>query len=191
MPWIRRSAILSILLYLFFSQTDYTDADIFAERVVTHNTFSGMTLSFSIKNSLNSNSIANLFQLSDMQPGGFDLGALRVEAGTGAKFNYALKTSRLSGDEAFCNSLQLKVTNRALAELYAGSLMDFSMSATSADVALKELIFFVSLDEQTETLKNKDCEFSFEFKTYQNDPAEQGGISVGQLISNSISSGSW
>ncbi len=188
--WIRRIAILSILLYLFFSRTDYTDADMFAERVVAHNTFSGLTLSFSIGSSANNNPTTKLFQLSDLQSGGFDLGALRVNVGAGSEFNYQLRAIRLGGDEAFCDSLQLKVTDRNLVELYAGTLANLSLSAVSTDVALRELVFIVSLDEQNEALKNKDCEFNLSFKTYRDNPDETGGINAWQLIHNSISSGS-
>lgn len=191
MLWIRRIAILSILLYLFFSQTNYTDADMFAERVVARNTFSGLALNFSVRSSLNNNLATKLFQLADLQPGGFDLGALKVKAEAGREFRYQLSVNKLGGDEAFCNSLQLKVSDRVLSELYAGSLFDFSLSGASGEVALGELVFLVSLDEQNETLKNKTCEFNFSFKTYRDSPDEVGGIFVEQLIRNSISSGDW
>lgn len=54
-----------------------------------------------------------------------------------------------------------------------------------------DFIYFISLDEKDQKLKNKICEFNFIFKTYRDNPNEQGGIFAQRLISNVISSGNW
>jgi hypothetical protein len=83
------------------------------------------------------------------------------------------------------------VFNRSFFQLYEGSLLDLSLNDNLGSQDLKDFIFFVSLDDSDEELKNKICEFNFSFKTYRESPGEQGGIYAERLISNVISSGSW
>ncbi len=190
-PEIKKLAVFLMLLYVFLIKTDYTDADIFAERVVSNNKFSAISLDFSTRNSFNNSSIANLFHSLGIQPGGFDLAAARIKAETGADFKYRLKTVKTNGDDFFCGRLKVKVFNRSFFEIFNGSLMDLSINSNFANSNPKDFIFFVSLDEQDQELKNKICEFDFDLKTYRDNPDEQGGIFARRLIGNVVSSGSW
>ena len=189
-PGIKRLALFLMLLYIFLIATSYTDADIFAERVVSHNKFSALTLDFSTRNSFNNSLTTSLFHSLGIQPGGFDLGAVRIKAETEAKFRYRLKTVETNGDDAFCRRLQVKVLDRNFFEVFSGSLLDLSFTARFTDADPRDFIFFISLDDQDPSLKNKICEFNFDFRTYR-PPDETGGIFAERLIGNVISSGSW
>ena len=65
---IKRLTVFLILLYIFLSKTNYTDADIFAERKVQNNKFSAITLDFSTKNSFNNGLITSLFSSLGIVP---------------------------------------------------------------------------------------------------------------------------
>ena len=186
-PEIKRLALFLILLYLFLIKTNYTDADIFAERIVSHNKLSATTLDFSTRSSFNNSPAISLFHSVGIQSGGFDLAAIRVAPDNETKFKYRLRSVKTNGDDFFCSQLQLKVFNRNFFEIYNGSLLDLSLTTLNSDP--RDYIFFISLDDQNPALKNKICEFNFDFKTFRNKPDEQGGIFAQRLISNIISSG--
>jgi len=186
-PEIKRLALFLILLYFFLIKTGYTDADIFAERVVSHNKFSALSLDFSTRSSFNNSPATSLFHSLGIQPGGFDLAAARVKAETDTKFRYRLRSVKTNGDDLFCGKLHLKVFNRNFFEVFNGSLLDLSLTTINSDP--RDFIFFVSLDDQDAALKNKICEFNFDFRTFRVTPDEQGGIFAQRLIGNVISSG--
>ncbi|MFA5886794.1 MAG: hypothetical protein WC863_03360 [Patescibacteria group bacterium] len=188
-PEIKRLAIFLILLYVFLIKTGYTDADIFAERVVSRNKFSVMTLDFSTKSSFNNSPVTSLFHSLGIQPNGFDLAAAKVKAETDAKFKYHLRAVKTNGDDFFCSQLQVRVFNRNFLEIFSGSLLNLSFSTANSNP--RDFIFFVSLSGQDQALQNKICEFNFDLKTYRDQPDEQGGIFAQRLISNVISSGNW
>lgn len=190
-PGIKKLTAFLILLYLFLIKTGYTDADIFAERTVSHNKFSALAIDFSIKNSFNNTTINSLFYSLGIVPSGFDLGALRLKANENNKFNYRVRTITTNGDDLFCKSLRVKIFDRNFFQIYNGSLTDLSFSSRFINSNPKDFIFFISLDDQNSELKNKICEFNFDFKTYRDNPDEPGGIFAQRLINNVISSSSW
>lgn len=190
-PGIKKLTAFLILLYLFLIKTGYTDADIFAERTVSHNKFSALAIDFSIKNSFNNTTINSLFYSLGIVPSGFDLGALRLKANENNKFSYRVKTIKTNGDDLFCKSLRVKIFDRNFFQIYNGSLADLFFSSRFTNSNPKDFIFFISLDDQNSELKNKICEFNFDFKTYRDNPDEQGGIFAQRLINNVISSSNW
>lgn len=109
---IKRLTVFLILLYIFLSKTNYTDADIFAERKVQNNKFSAITLDFSTKNSFNNGLITSLFSSLGIVPFGFDLRAARVTQEDGANSKYYLRTIKTNGDDFLCNNLKVKVLSR-------------------------------------------------------------------------------
>lgn len=188
---IKRLAVFLILLYIFLIKTGYTDADIFAERIVNKNKFSIVSLDFLANNSFSNLEISNLFHTSGLQPGGFDLGAIRVKPSFDTKFKYHLRSVKTNGDDYFCNQLKVKVMDRNFFEIYSGSLMNLSLSSKFSNNEAKDFIFFISLDKDDQNLKNKICEFNLNFKTYRDNPEETGGIFAERSVNNIISSGNW
>jgi len=186
-PEIKRLAAFLMLLYFFLIKTSYTDADIFAERIVSRNKFSALTLDFSTRSSFNDNLTTNLFRSLGIRPGGFDLAALRVRSETNTKFRYRLRAVKVNGDDLLCGQLKLKVFNRNFFEIFSGSLLDLSLTTINSDP--RDFIFFISLDDEDPALKSKICEFNFDFKTFRVQADEEGGLFAQRLINNVVSSG--
>ena len=78
---LRIQSVFFIMLFLalFLLNTGHTDADLFAERIVNNNHFSATTLSFSQRHTANNSYIDQLFRTINIQPEGFDLGAVRIK----------------------------------------------------------------------------------------------------------------
>lgn len=190
-PVIKRLAVFLILLYVFLVKTSYTDADIFAERTVSDNKFSAITLDFSTRNSFNNSLMTSLFSSLGIQPNGFDLGAAKIETDTDNKFKYRVKTVKTNGDDLFCSRLNVKVLDRNFFYIWSGPLLDLNFTSRLVNANPKDFIFFVSLDDHNPELKNRICEFNIALKTYRDNPDEQGGIFAERLINNVISSGNW
>lgn len=190
-PGIKRLAVFVMLLYIFLIKSSYTSADIFADRIVRNNKFSATSVDFSTRSSFNNSFIMSLFHSLGIQPGGFDLGAIKVKADTDTKFKYRMKIVRTNGDDYLCSRLQAQVLNRNLVGITSDSLSNLSFLSSFNGPSPKDLIFFISLDDDNAALKNKICEFNIDLKTYRNDPDEQGGIFAERKISNVISSGDW
>ncbi len=190
-PGIKRLCLFLIFLDLFLIKMNYTDADIFADRTVSRNRFTMINLDFSSRTSFNNNSITNLLQISGMQPGGFDLGAIKIKDESGRDFRYQLKTVKTNGDDFFCSQLNVKVLNRQFVQKFSGRLLDLSLKSDISKDEAEDLIFFLSFDSQDANLKNRICEFNFDFKTYRKAPDETGGIFAQRLVSNVVASGSW
>ena len=126
-----------------------------------------------------------------MLPNGFDLGAVRVKGEASASFKYNVRAVKTNGDDVLCGRLNLEVQNRSFGKVYNGRLMDFSLNSTMGSDSPADWILFVSLDDPSQYLRNKICEFNLDMKTYRNSPAEQGGIFAERLVGNVISSGTW
>lgn len=188
---IKQLIIFSILLSIFLIKTHYTNADIFAERIVGHNKMSALSLDFSSRSSFNYVQITTLFHSLGMQPGGFELGSLKITPENNSTFKYIFKVLKTGGDEAFCNSLLIKVLDKNFSSLYSGSLMNLNLPSDFTNADSKNFIFVVSLDDNSKTIQNKTCKFNFDFKSYHASPSETGGIYAERVISNVISSGSW
>jgi hypothetical protein len=188
---LNRLSWFLLLLYIFLIKSAYTDADIFAERVVRQNKFSAITLDFSTRITFNDNKIINLFHSLGFMPGGFDLAAVKIKNDSLNDFNYYIKTIKVSGDEVFCQSLQLEVFNNLRRPIYQGPLLDLIINSKLTDSQLENLIFFISFNDYDQELINKRCEFDFEFRTYWQNIDESGGIYAQRKVNNLITSGYW
>ncbi len=169
----------------------YTDADLFADRTVSHNMFSFISLDFSTRTSFNNNPITSLFHILGLQPSGFDLSAIRVQGESNQNFKYHLRALKTNGDDNFCNHLKIDIFNRHFDRKFSGKLMDLDLNSSLSGNESEDWIFFLSLSDRDPSLKNKICEFNFDFKTYRGAPGESGGIFAQRLINNIVSSGSW
>jgi len=188
---IRIILLFSIALYLFLINTHFTDADLFAERMVQRNVFSMTTLDFAVKNSVNNGSIVSLFHTVGLQPGGYDLGAIKIKNAGKLGFKYHIKAVKMSGDDALCNSLEVQVMQRNLTSKYQGKLLGLNIDSSLQNTSPEDWIFFVSLNETTQSLQGKICEFSIGFKTWRDQPDEKKGIFAERIITNVITTGNW
>lgn len=183
--------VFSLLISLFLINTYYTDADIFAERMVQHNRLSMTTIDFSARHSANNGSISYIFRTIGLQPGGFDLGAVKIKKEGKLGFKYHIKTVKTNGDDGLCNALNVQVLQRNLTVKYQGKLMNLSIDGEINGDVPDDWIFFIGLDDKGGELKSKICEFNLDFKTWRNQPNETKGIYAERILSNVISSGNW
>jgi len=188
---IKFVCLFILFLGTFLVNTQYTDADIFAEREVAANKFSMTSLDFFIQSTINKSRIDSLYNLVGLTAGGYDLAALKIKRDGKVNFKYQLKTQQINGDDVFCNSLNLIILKKDFSIVYSGKLMDLKFNSQIDNKDSEDWIFFLSLDQNGANLKNKICGFNFSFKTYRNNPDEKGGIYAQRLISNVVSSGSW
>jgi len=188
----RTKIALSILLFIAFIllHTDHTDADLVAERIVRANRMTATTLSFSTQQSANFSRLNLLFNTAGFQPGGFDLRAVRIKKDGKMNFKYRIKTVKKSGDDGFCNAINLQVLQNWQVK-YQGKLTNFKLDSTIPSNGIENWIFYLSLDDNQAALKNKTCEFDFDFKTYRQLPEEKTGFWAQRLINNNITSGNW
>lgn len=190
-PGLKILLILSIFLSLFLINTSYTDADIFAERVVTKNIFSAKTLNFLAMNTVNNSVITNLFRSMGMQPNGYDISAIKIKRDGPNGFKYRLKTKKTNGDDEFCNTINLTVFNKNWQQKYSGKLTNVMLTSSITSADPDDWIFFVSFDTDDVSMQNKLCEFSFDFSTFTQNPDETGGIRAQRLLTNVITSSNW
>lgn len=188
----RTKAILTIVLFisLFLIKTDYTDADLVDEETVINNRFTATTLAFSQRHTANNIRLGSLFNVSGFQPEGFDLEAVRIKKDGETDFKYRIKTIKKSGDDNFCNSLNLEVLQNWQIK-YQENLLNLVLDNTIPSNGRDDWVFYIGLDNDDPSLKNKTCEFDLDFKTWRNNPEEESGFWDQRLLNNIIISGNW
>ncbi len=182
---------LLILLYIFLIQSNYTDADIFAERTITENRMTAIVLDFSTRKTFNNNITNNLFSSFGFLPGGVDVAGIRIKGETDQDFKYYLKTIRIDGDDNFCENLQVRALDKNFKTIYNGSISDLALQSTISGEGNNYWIFAIGFNNTDANLKNKRCEFDFYFRTYRQNTNEEGGIFAERKINNVVASGEW
>lgn len=188
---IKRFALLLILIYLFLTRSGYTAADIFAERKVSKNKLTAVTLDLFAIESFNNFNKQVLFDYSSFLPGGYAINSLRVKSQSSGVFKYVISVKKIDGDENFCRSLKIKVLDLDFDKIQEGDLLDLRIVSEVKSERVDDWIFKISLDNYDHNLSNKICKFDLDIKTYYDTPSENGGIFAQKTISNVISSGTW
>ncbi len=187
-----KSALVSVMLMgVFLVNTGATDADIFAERNVRSNKFSATVMNFFAKSTINNSATSDLYKTVGILPGGYDFSAVKIKRDGNANLKYHFKVVKTNGDETLCNNLNLQILKRDLTTVSSGGLMNSSVDSQITSDNPEDWIFLLSLDQNDSALAGKVCQFDFDFKTYRNNPSEQGGIFAQRTIANMVSSGSW
>lgn len=178
-------AVFFISFFLTF--TLYTSADLRAQRIVPVK-FIATTLSFGQQHTANNSPIDSLFNTVGIRPGGFDVKAVRIQKTGKMNMKYRLTMIKTGGSDLFCNELNLQVLYKGT-QKYEGKLKDVAIDSQLQGTERDDWIFFVSFDNENPSLKNKNCEFDFQFKTYRDNPSEQTtGFYAIKKIGNVITS---
>lgn len=188
---IKKIALFLIFTYLFLLKSGETTADLFAERKISRNRLTATTLNLTAINSLNNLPQTELFNVSGLNPGGFAVASLKIKGESSGRFKYYFRIIKISGDEAFCQQLNLQIFNRSLNEKYNGPLLATDVRLPVSTSGDDDWIFLINLDNNQEELKNKVCEFALDVKTYYDDPSETGGVFAQQQIKSAVISGGW
>jgi len=187
-----RIILLTILaIAILLINTDYTDADLFAERNISQNRFVAIVLNFFARHTANNTPVTSLFRTTGIQPGGFDIATTRIRRDGKVEFKYYLKTVKLNGDDNFCKKLKIQTYTRAFQSKYSGSLTDMNIQSTITNDTPEDWVFVVSLDDSDISLKNKLCEFNIEFRTWNTNLNETKGIFAERKLNSIVSSGNW
>ncbi len=189
----RTRIILLIILFTscFLLNTNRTDADLVAERVVRNNRLTATTLSFSQRHTANDSHLSLLFNTVGLLPGGFDLAAVRLKKEGKLNFKYQLKVNKTGGDDLFCQALKIQVMQQGSFK-FEGSLLDLVIQANINEENLQhDWIFFISLEDNNANLRGKNCQFDFYFKTFRTNPQERKGFYAERTLTNNILSGFW
>ncbi len=188
---LRRFSWFFLLLYIFLLNSQFTDADIFAERIVEQNTLRAITLDFSTRETFSHNLNTKLFNSFGFLPNGFDVASILIKNDSISSFKYHLKAEKMSGHDELCDNLELKIFDRNFKNIYQGKLLNLSLNSEIKENDNQAYIFFISLNRDDSIIQSKICEFNFDFKTYRQNINEEGGIFAQRKLNNVITSGSW
>lgn len=178
-----------MIIGLFLLKTEYTDADLTAERAVSHK-YKVSTLQIGQLHTANNKKINTLFRTYDIVPDGFDVGSVRIKKDGQLDFKYHIKTEILSQDATLCNGLSIEIL-KGRTQQYKGSLNTVSVFSEINNNKKEDFIFFVSLESNNANLKNKQCDFNIVFKTYRTNPEEKKGLWSETKLNNIVTSGNW
>ncbi|NTU46370.1 hypothetical protein HGA88_01980 [Candidatus Roizmanbacteria bacterium] len=187
---IKTILILVMAISWFLMNSERTDADLFADRVVTNNRFTATTLSFGDKNTATNTSLSQLFVINGFIPGGYDIRPIRIKKEGKLDFKYRISTAVTSSQAVLCASLHVQVLQNWQVK-YAGKLADLSIDSTIPKSGVEDWVFVLQFDDQTASLKQKQCDFNFIIKTYRDDPASEKGFYAKRVLSNTIIAGTW
>lgn len=183
--------IILILLANWLLKTQTTSADIFAERLIRGNSLSATTLSFSQHHTASNFQVSGLFNTIGMQPGGFDVKAVRIKKDGKLDFKYHLKAKKTEGDDVVCQNLKIQVLLGGQ-QKYEGPLLDLSLNSNLTGNNKDDWVFFVGLQSNSAALKNKNCGFNFIFDSFRDRPDENPkGFHAEQSLNNNINNGTW
>ena len=106
-------------------------------------------------------------------------------------FKYIVSPEKTSGDDDFCNALELEVSLEGVPQpQYSGLIFNFLSETTTFALTADEWVFNVSLPASSPELNNKSCYFDFVFSGWQEEfPNEGEGYNDVEFSSNTIQSG--
>lgn len=187
---------LKILCFLFLGfyflliNSATTSADLADETKIKNNQMAATTLSFSDQNTANNQPLSQLFKTNGLVFGGFDLSSIRVKKDGKMGFKYQLQTEIKGSDDLLCKALDLELWQNQKVK-YQGKLSGFNFQSDLNGSLNEDWIFILKLDNESQTLMNKTCEFNFLLTTFRKDLEEKGGFRDEKIITNLVLSGRW
>lgn len=190
---IRPVPILKVFLLLFLVLlvfTQATDADLFDQEIIPGHTWSALTLDFSQRDTANNLPLSLLFNISGLQPDGFQVRSVRIKKDGSLDFHYRILSVKTAGNDPLCDSLLITIMKdwQIISE---GHLVDLSLDLNIDGRDRDDLIFFLSLEDDTISLTNKVCDFNLVFKTWREYPENTSGFTDEEVLENHVSTGSW
>lgn len=184
---------LKLLIFAFFilvASTKVTDADLIAIEKIRDNFFKALTLDISNKQTANNYPTSQLFNVTGIVPGGFQVESVRIQNDGEIQPNFRIIANKTAGDDTFCNVLNLRILHN-WQTVYNAKLMTFSYESTLSNKNYDDLIFIISLDQDIAPLNNRTCQFNFIVYTIQGGDNQQIGFYDEEVLQNVINSGAW
>lgn len=168
--------------------TQFTDADLFDEEVVSGHSLAATTLDFSSLDTANLSTKSLFFSVGGLVPTGFQVESVRVRKDGSEPFTLSLTTQQTGGNAELCQALQVKVF-KDWTQIFAGSLLSLALNEEiNTSEAYQDLVFVVGLDQATGSIMNSNCSFAFTFSTLQ---TESTRFSDTEVLTNTVATGSW
>lgn len=182
--------LLSLGFYFLLVKSTATSADLADETKIKSNRMAATTLSFSDRSTINNQPFFQLFKTNGLLPGGFDLASVRVKKEGQMGFKYQLQTETKGNDDLLCKALTLELWQNQKVK-YQGKLSGFNFQSDLTGADEEDWIFILGLNDKSQALTNKTCEFNFLLTTFRNNLQEKGGFRDEKKISNLVLSGKW
>ena len=187
---LKRALTVILIVGLLLSFSGFTDADLVAERLVKGNFFEMTTLSFGSLHTANFSKLPYLFNTSGFKPGGFDIKAVKIKKEGKMDFHYRISASL--SPSPLCDAFNFKIFDQGFREKYSGKLKDLAFDSQIPETGEEIWILLLELPQNTpSSLQNQSCEFDLIFKTWRNNPQEQGGFYAERVLKNTLTSGAW
>lgn len=167
---------------MVFAQANSTSADLSDKESSIGNTMKATTLAFSTRNSFNEGIISQSFSTYGLVSSGFDLRAIRIKKEGELSTPYILSAQKTSGDDSVCDALNISVMQNKQF-IYQGKMISLNLNSNINDNP-DDWIIFISLSNYSDLLKNKTCNFNFNFMTQLN--KQEKGFSDFHFIANNI-----
>ena len=167
---------------IIFSEADSTSADLSDKESSVGNTMRATTLAFSTRNSFNEGIISQSFSTYGLVANGFDLRAIRIKKEGELTTPYNLSAQKTSGDDSVCSALKISVMQNNQF-IYRGDMASLNLNSNINDNP-DDWIIFIALSDYNDSLKNKMCNFNFNFTSHLN--GKENGFSDFHFIANNI-----
>lgn len=182
-------AILAFALLLMYTQA--TDADLIDVETIADNTFNAIQMDVANLSTANESQRTQLFSEVGFLPGGFQVESLRIANEGDVEFTTSITTQLTTSHEGLCPALDLVVMNN-YKKIYDDSLQGFSLQRTVGVDSNDDLVFFISLPEASDSLKNTTCNFNFVVTIIDQETGQQRpGLWDVEVVQSSITTGTW
>lgn len=188
---VRSKVLLALIMMLghFLIGTSATSADIFDE-VTTDATFDMTTLELAQRHTANATVQSQMFNTFQIQPQGYDVGAIRIRKEGETDFQYRFKSLSTSGSQALCDALEIEVQYDRNPE-YNGLLKNMAIDKTINADEQDDWLMFIELNDDSTALHNQQCNFQLVFKTWGDGPDDTTGFWDEAIMTNTVTTGTW
>jgi len=156
---------------------------------VVANTFSAESLDFSLRSPADA-PITQLFAVSGFKPGDTQSMSANIKKEGTLNFQYNISATKTAGDAGLCNALKVRAVIDG-SEKYSGSLLGLTISPVTLSGTTDAWDFTVSLDDSSDSLKNKSCDFNLVYQGWQIGGSSTTGFFDTETLGNSVATGSW
>lgn len=189
--FIKLFLLILLCVGVILIDSEKTSADLIAEKKQANNIISASTLSLASINTTSFDKVRWFFNIDGIKFNGHEVKPLIIKNEGKLDSNYSIKVIKNNSDDKLCESITLSVM-KDWKNIYEGLLTDLNTNQKVLRGENDNLIFVVNMKQDADFLKEKQCNFDFEFKTWKNSPdEEEKGLFAKQVLSNSIKSGRW
>ncbi len=180
--------VLVFFLAVFSAYSQFTDADLSDQQLVGTHSLTATTLDFSSSDSATETNKSMLFSIVGMTKHGFQIGSVRIKKVGELPTPFTISVQQTGGDTVLCQALTLVVA-KDWNKLAEGSLLAVETSdSVSSEYPYTDYIFAVSLPQSSPEFMNKTCAFTITFQTKK---SETVAFSDTEVVSNTVSTGTW